>query len=152
MIRPRVRGGSRNGPGRLGIRPRPAPAAVRGVLAMSDDELTAFIRDNKIDFPTPTPGSEVEAQWEATLFKAIESGEIGREKPGRRKGRSEERDAEYLAFAEKCRDEADANIALTRTKFLDGAEKTLHITRDTAEDRWPSLRKKISQKPAEAYP
>ena len=120
-----------------------SPPPFRGVLAKSDDEFTTFIRDNKIKFPVLTPEDKAEAAWETRLFEAIERGEIGREKPGRKTGRSEKRDAKYLAFAEKCRNEAGANIGLARTKFLDGAGKELGITPETAADRWPSLRKKI---------
>jgi hypothetical protein len=49
---------------------------------MSADELSVFIRDNKIEFFGPTPESEAEAGWEAKLFEAIESGDLGRGKPG----------------------------------------------------------------------
>jgi hypothetical protein len=79
----------------------PDHAPFRGPLAICDDELTAFIRDNKIEFPTPTPESEAEAHWEAKLFKAIESGEIGRGKPGRRPGKSKKSDA-VRAVAQAC--------------------------------------------------
>jgi hypothetical protein len=64
-------------------------------------------------------------------------------KTGRRQGRDNKRDVKYLAFAQKCVVEAGANIELGRGKFLDGAEKTLNITRATAAKRWPSLRKRI---------
>jgi len=66
------------------LAPWPAPgesrAPFRGVLAMSDDELADFVRDNKIEFPAPTPESEAAAQEEAEIFAAI-----ARATPGRKK-------------------------------------------------------------------
>ena len=67
---------------------------------MSADELAAFIRDSDIRFPVPTPEekaeAEAEAQWEAKLHKAIASGEIGRERPGRKPGKSKVLDVDRI--------------------------------------------------------
>jgi hypothetical protein len=72
---------------------------------MEPDELAAFIRDNGITFPVLTPEeraeAEAQAQWEAKLHKAIESGEIGRERPGRKLGKSKVLDADRV-LAQAC--------------------------------------------------
>jgi hypothetical protein len=43
---------------------------------MSDDELTAFIRDNGITFPVLTPEAEAEARRENKFLEALESGAV----------------------------------------------------------------------------
>jgi hypothetical protein len=110
-------------------------APFRGVLAASVDELTAFIRDNKIEFPTPTPETEAEAQWEAKLFKAIESGEIGRKKPGRRPGKSKERDA-VRAVAQVCLTAAGGHSGKAKQAFIKQICALNHIGSDRAENLW----------------
>jgi hypothetical protein len=110
-------------------------APFRSVLAMSEDESTAFVRDNKIEFPTPTPESETEKRWEAKLFKAIESGEIGREKPGRKPGKSKERDA-ARAVAQACLAAAGGHGGNAKRAFIKRICPLNHIVRDRADNLW----------------
>jgi hypothetical protein len=74
-------------------------APPRGVLAMSDAELSAFIRDIGITFPVLTPEAKAEAQREneyleahesGAVREAFESGAIWRKKPGPEAKREEE--------------------------------------------------------------
>jgi hypothetical protein len=123
----------------LGAAPWPAPGAGRGPVAWSDDELSAVIRECKIEFPGPTPEAEAEAQWEAKLHKAITSGAIERGDPGRKPVRPS-----YLALAQKCLDEANGNSAQARETFIDQAMKTRGIQRNTAETRWAEAMKTLS--------
>jgi hypothetical protein len=111
---------------------------IRGVLAMSKDESDAYIRDHKIEYPVPTPESEAAAQWEAQLFEAIESGEIGRKKPGRKPTRRG-----YLEMARKCLDEANGNFARARETFVQQAMKVRRIKRESAESRWAEARRML---------
>jgi hypothetical protein len=104
---------------------------IRSVLVMTDDEFDAFMRNAKIEYPIPTPESEAEARWEAQLFEAIESGEIGRKKPGRKATRPA-----YLEMVQKSLDAADGNLARARATFIDRAMKFRSIKRESAESRW----------------
>jgi hypothetical protein len=72
----------------------PWPTPFRGVLAMSDNELSAFIRDSGITFPVLTPEAKADVQREneyleahesGAVREAFESGALRRKKPGRRK-------------------------------------------------------------------
>jgi hypothetical protein len=109
--------------------PWPAPGSARGPLAWSDDELADVIRG--MTFPEPTPEAEAEAQWEAKLFAAIESGAIERKSPGRKPVR-----AVYLKMAQKCLDEANGNFARARETFIEQAMKFRRIKRESAQSRW----------------
>jgi hypothetical protein len=120
----------------------PDPPPFRGALAMSDDELSAFIRDNKIEFPGPTPESEAEAEWEAKLFEAIESGEIGRKKPGRIPGKLLAR-ASDKEIADECLIKARGNTRSAMTAFINRVKKGMSekalksgSADTTAERRW----------------
>jgi hypothetical protein len=110
-------------------------APLRGTLAMSEDELTAFICDNKIEFPAPTPESEAQAEWEARLFEAIETGEIGRKKPGRKLGKSKERDA-ARAIAQTCLAAAGGHSGNAKRAFIKQIGALNHIERDRAKNLW----------------
>jgi hypothetical protein len=103
----------------------------RSALVMSEDELEAYIRDNKIESFVPTPESEAEQRWEAQLLEAIESGEIGRKKPGRKPVRPT-----YLARARELLDEAGGNYARAREAFIKQEMKSQNIKEKTAENRW----------------
>ena len=89
---------------------------------MGRAELTAFIRDNKIKLFSPTLESEVEAAWEAEVFEAIESGEIGRKKPGRKTGKLLAR-ASDEEIADECLTKAHGNTRSAMTAFIDRVKK-----------------------------
>lgn len=107
----------------------------RGVLAMSGDELSAFIRDNKIELPTPTPESRAEAQWEEELFKAIESGEIGRKKPGRKVGKSKTNNSDD-ALAQACLDQAGGRASVAMQTFIKLVCAARPIQPERARNLW----------------
>jgi hypothetical protein len=72
-----------------------------GVLGMTDDELSTFIRDNNIEFYR---GPNPEAEREAEIFEAITRAKPGRKKksakpikPHKIRGRPSSRDKETLA-------------------------------------------------------
>jgi hypothetical protein len=110
---------------------------IRGILAEDGGNLAAFST-----FPELTPEEraegKAEAEWEDKLFKAIESGEIGRGKPGRRPVCPG-----YLARAQERLDEADGNFARARETFIEQQMKAQNITRKTAENRWAEAMKTL---------
>jgi hypothetical protein len=112
---------------------------IRGILAMSPDELNAFMRDRGIEFPALTPEDEAEKAWEAKLFEAIESGAIEREKPGRKATAR----PTYLEMARNCLNESGGNIARARETFIERAMKSRGIERKTAENRWSEAMKTL---------
>jgi hypothetical protein len=107
---------------RNGLPKEPPRTLPRGPLGMSDDELTAFIRDNRIKFPVPTPEDKVEAAWWAKLFEAIESGGIGREKPGRKPGKLLAR-ASDEEIAHDCLTKARGNARAAMIIFIDRVKR-----------------------------
>ena len=119
--------------------PWPAEGSARAPLAMEPDELAAFIRDNGITFPVLTPEDKAEAealaQWEAKLQKAIESGEIGRERPGRKPGKSKVLDADRV-LAQACLNNARGRSDKSKKAFIKEVRAQDHIKSDRAENRW----------------
>jgi hypothetical protein len=130
---------------------------IRGVLAMSDDELSVVIRDNNITFPGPTAESESESRLEARLeavneaidrglievvIEAFESGAIGRKKPGRKpRLNGTEQDDKYLALWRKCVDVCRGDTDRARIKFFrDGPEK-LNVTEGTMRNALSRLKR-----------
>ena len=107
----------------------------RGVLAMNTDELSAVIRDSPVPTPEEKAEAEAEAQWEAKLHKAIASGEIGRERPGRKPGKSKVRDA-YRPVAEACLREAGGRSGKAKKAFIDRICALGNVTPGTAKNRW----------------
>jgi hypothetical protein len=106
---------------------------------MEPDELAAYIRENGITFPVLTPEekaeAEAQAQWEAKLHKAIESGEIGRERPGRKPGKSKVLDADR-ALAQACLSNARGRSDKARKAFIKQVCAQDGIKSDRAENRW----------------
>jgi hypothetical protein len=118
---------------RNGLSKESLGALPRGPLGMSDDELEFF---------TPTPESKAEAEWEAKLFEAIESGEIGRGKPGRKQGKLLAR-ASDKEIADECLIKARGNTRSAMTEFISRVKKGMSekaLKSDsadtTAERRW----------------
>jgi hypothetical protein len=113
--------------------------SARGVVAMNTDELSAVIRDNGIIFPVPTPEekaeAEAEAQWEAKLHKAIASGEIGRERPGRKPGTSKVLDADRI-LAQVCLNDARGRSDKAKAAFIKHLCAQYDIKSDRAKNRW----------------
>jgi hypothetical protein len=119
-------------------------APPRGVLAMSDAELSAFIRDIGITFPVLTPEAKAEAQREneyleahesGAVREAFESGAIWRKKPGRTPGESKER-AAARAIAQACLDKAAGRSRFAKQTFINRAPDELHIGPDSAKNLW----------------
>ena len=101
---------------------------------MSDDELSAFICENKIEFYR---GPNPEAEREAEIFKAIE-----RAKPGRKQGKLLVR-ASDKEIARKCLTRARGNARAAMRYFIDEikssmSEKAAKSGSDetTARNRW----------------
>jgi hypothetical protein len=120
---------------------------------MSEDELTAFIRENNITFPSPSAESESESgsrlggRLEAlneliesgaipVVIEAIESGAIGRKKPGRKPGESKERDALVRAIAQACLNKAGGRSGIAKRTFVERVCAEMHIGRDRADNIW----------------
>jgi hypothetical protein len=127
----------------------------RGPLAWSDDELSAFIRDNPITFQAPTAESEPEARLEAlneaiesgaieAVIEAIESGAIHRKKPGRRPGEQEQRREAYFALYRDCLIKNERNIELADAEFVERAMAELNVTEPTARNRLSEVKKRLS--------
>jgi hypothetical protein len=125
----------------------------RGVLAMSYDEVSAFIRDNGITFPVLTPEAEAEAQRENEFFEALESGvvrdafesgAIHRKKPGRRPGEQERRREAYLALYRDCLIKNERNIGLADVEFVKRATVEFSITPASARNRLSEVKKRLS--------
>jgi hypothetical protein len=134
----------RRRPTRLSVKkrapwPSPEEGSFRGPLAMNADELAAFISDSGITFPVLTPKekaeAEAEAQWEAKLHKAIASGEIGRERPGRKPGKSKVLDADRV-LAQVCLNDARGRSDKAKKAFIKQVCAQDHIKSDRAENRW----------------
>jgi hypothetical protein len=128
------------------------PAPFTGVLAMSDDQLSAFISDNKITFPAltaesePPPETRLEALNEAiesgaieTVIEAIESGALRRQKPGRKP--NEEHNDKYLTLMQECAAVSRGNMERARKRFLKEAQIRFSVSRGTAENAWYRLRR-----------
>jgi hypothetical protein len=111
---------------------KPDPGAPVSILAMTDEQHAAFIRDNKIEFSGPTP----ESLWEEQLLEAIKSGAIERGKPGRKQLRPH-----YLDRAQKCLSEANGNLAKAREAFIKEQTRSQSIERKTAANRWAEAMK-----------
>ena len=136
------------------LAPWPAPGTARGPLAWSDEEHAAFIRDNNIIFPGPTPESEPqpEARLEAlneaiesglieVVIEAFESGAIRRKKPGRKQEALGARPTGRLRT--QCLTKARGNARAAMTAFIDRVKKGMSkralesgSADTTAERRW----------------
>jgi hypothetical protein len=108
---------------------------IRSALAMSPEESDAYIRDHEIKFPVLTPEDKAAAAWDAKLFEAIESGAIGRKKPGRRPGKSKERDA-VRAVAQECLTAAGGHSGKAKQAFIKQIRARNHIGSDRADNLW----------------
>ena len=149
------------------LAPWPAPGtAARGQLAWSDEEHAAFIRDNNIIFPGPTPKSEPqpEARLEAlneaiesglieVVIEAFESGAIRRKKPGRKQGKLLAR-ASDREIAHECLTKARGNARAAMTAFIDRVKKGMSkralesgSADTTAERRWYAVREPRGRSP-----
>ena len=102
---------------------------------MTDDELTDFIRDNRIDFYC---GSDPEAERETRILEAIESGAVDRKKPGR-KPELERVDKYRVLRRELFGKERFSNSLGARMRFLKVAKKRFKVDRRTAENNWSRL-------------
>ena len=107
---------------------------IPGPLAWSDDVLLAV--SSVLGFPEPTPEEKAEAQWEDKVVAAIESGAIGRKKPGRKPGESKERDALVRAVAQACLDKAGGRSGIAKQTFIERVCAEMHIGRDRADNLW----------------
>ena len=119
-------------------------APPRGILAMSDAEISAFIRDNGITFPVLTPEAKAEAQRENEFLEALESGAvregfesgaIRRKKPGRMPGTSRKRDA-YRFLAQACLDAAGGRSKKAEKDFIKIACAEANIGPERAKTCW----------------
>ena len=102
-------------------------------LAWRDDVLLAVT--SVLGFPEPTPEAKVEAEREAKLFKAIESGAIDREKPGRKSGETRAREDER-AIAQACLDEAGGHSGKAKRAFIKQICPLKSITEGRADNLW----------------
>jgi hypothetical protein len=117
------------------LAPWPAPGSARGPL--DEDWLNANLTSVTYSALTPEEKAEAEseAQWEAKLFKAIESGEIGRGKPGRRPGKSKKSDA-VRAVAQVCLTAAGGHSGKARQAFIKQICALNHIGSERAVNLW----------------
>ena len=119
---------------------KPAPwplredGSARGVLAMNADELAACTSDIVLT-PEEKAEAEAEAQWEAKLHKAIASGEIGRERPGRKPGTTKVLDADRV-LAQTCLKNARGRSDKAKKAFIKQVCAQDRIKSDSAENRW----------------
>jgi hypothetical protein len=114
-------------------------APILGVLAASDDEWASIRAELALE-PPRDPVAEAE-QFEK-LLDAIESGAIGREKPGRIQGKQFAR-AGDRALADECLTKADGNKTVAMADFIEqvAASMSEQARRngnadETARKRW----------------
>jgi hypothetical protein len=112
---------------------------------MSDDELSAFVRDIGITFPELTPEAMAEAQRENEFLEALESGAvreafesgaIGRKKPGPKPGQGPYKWEAYAFLAQACLTHAAGSLKQAKKEFIRIASAEARIDPDSAENRW----------------
>jgi hypothetical protein len=102
---------------------RPDPPPVRGPLGMSGDELSAFIRDNKIEFYRRPDDGERELE---EMLAAVK-----RAKPGRLPETSDAR-----AIAQMCLNETGGSARAAKKAFIDHMCAAKNIAPDSAKNLW----------------
>jgi hypothetical protein len=117
------------------LAPWSAPGSARGPL--DEEWLNANL--TSVTYLALTPEekaeAEAEAQWEAKLFKAIESGEIGRGKPGRRPGKSK-KNTTARDVARACLTAAGGHSGKAKQAFIKQICALNHIGEDRAVNIW----------------